>query len=72
MHNIIIAVLLAAFVSVVATSYYYDYKIKKASTRLRTELPTAIEAAYTKGYKHGFKVGKDESLIDWYLKNPKT
>ncbi len=54
MHNVILAVLLTAFVSGIATAYYFEYKIRKASAQKRKDLPTALELAYKRGVETGY------------------
>jgi hypothetical protein len=72
MLNIIVVALIAMFVSVIATAYYYEYKIAKKANANRVSLPTALDRAYEKGYDAGYKQGgTDNRTADRILNRPK-
>ena len=72
MYTTIVVALIALFVGVIATAYYFEYKIKKNAARNRTTLPTALDLAYKKGYDAGYYQGGVDHAIAMRILNPKN
>jgi len=70
MFNIVIVALIALFVGVIATVYYFEYKIEKDAARNKTTFPTALELAYKKGYDSGYYQGGVDHAIAMRTPDP--
>ena len=71
MLNIAIVALIALFVGVIATAYYYEYKLTKKARQQKAGLPTALDRAYEKGVDAGYLQGCEAQRLLYSIEIPK-